>query len=150
MKDQKALKSIKAMYHDFVTFAVFTLIGIYSVIAFDETNHQLVIVGYVFIAIAIIYLILNIPVVLSSSILIELDDEKLYLNKMFHKKQIINLNDITSIKAIMTLRKYLRPLNHSYYNYGMLLIKTKVKCYYVFDVDNIKEVEKDLNHLIST
>ena len=144
-----AVKSTKAMFTVLVSVIVLLLIGIYFIVAYQSTDQTLVIIGYVLSIAGLLFLIVNIPSIFSPTVLIEKDDEDtMILHQLLKKDKTINIKDITEIKSVITLRRYLRPLSSGYYTYGTLIIKTNDKRFFVQNVEDLKEVEASLKEIV--
>ncbi len=83
----------------------------------------------------------NIPSLFSPTNLIEIEDEYLYIHTFFKKEIKISINDIIEVKSILTIRRFLRPLNYAYYTYGTLIIKTSHMTIHIPNCEDLKEIE---------
>ena len=144
MKEKIAYKSTKAMFNQLIMVGVLLFIGGYFVIQYQETDQNLMITGFVIIGFAVSIFIANLSAVFSPVLLIEKLDHDIYIHKWMKKEIKVNLSDIIEIKSRLTLRRYLRPLNYTYYSYGTLVLITKDKHIRISNIEDLKDVEKVL------
>ncbi len=144
-----AVKSAKAMFHLSITIIVLILIGGYLLFTYDTGEADLSLAGYIILIVGLLTLLINIPSIFSPSTLIEKNEqEEILIHQLFVKTRTIKLSDITEVKSLITLKKYLRPYNMSFYTYGTLIIKTSEKTIYVLNVEDLKDVEASLIEMI--
>ncbi len=143
-----AVKSRKAIYSILVSFVAFVAFGIYLLITFNQTNENMFLLGIILIAIGVIVFIVGIPSLFSPKDIMLKADDHFVINTLFHKDLVIKFNEIKSFRAIVTFRRYFRPLNQDYYTYGTLILKLENKSIYMPNIEDIAYVEEVLNGIV--
>lgn len=148
MKKTLAVKSTKAIFNILVMVGVFILVGLYFFFTYKDSTRNLMITGLVMVIIGLGLFLFNLPSLFSPTYLVEVEDQYVYIHTFFKKELKIAINDIVEVKSILTIRRYLRPLNYGYYTYGTLIIKTEHNKIYIPNCEDLKEIEITLQKML--